>query len=52
MPLSRQLRQVVDGLGGVVVPPPTDPRMLLAQLEDEHAEGVLDVTPEVLRECG
>jgi len=38
---------VVDGLGSVVVPPTTHPRMLLARLEDKRAEGGLDMTPEV-----
>jgi len=36
IPLDRQLQQVVDGLGIVVVSPPMDPRMLLAWFEDKR----------------
>ena len=50
MRLDRQLEQVVHGLGCVVDPSPTHPRMLQPRLEDERTEGGLDVSSEVLPE--
>jgi len=52
MPLNGELQQVVDGLGSVVVPPTIDPRLLLARLEDIRTQDGLDVSPEVLAQCG
>jgi len=55
MPFDRQLEQMIHGLGCVVVPSPTHPRMLQPWLEDKRMEGGLDVSLEVLsqrrRDC-